>query len=115
MNKDATISAVGECLETGLLEYVYVRVAGALIKADGEELTISGGEGAQFSAKRGAMLEEPSIITVDIETGKKTIAASSFSDLLGKEVSINCYLDKDSVWRATDVFSKTVINKKADA
>lgn len=114
MDKEVVISAVQKCLEGGLVDHVNIRVTGTLLKVDEGELTISGKDDALFSIK-GGNLKEPNIVVVDLETASKTMIPSTFADILGKEVSVNCYLDKNSEWQVTDVFSKTIINKKVDA
>lgn len=114
MDKEAVISVVQKCLEGGLVEHINIRVTGTLLKVDEGELTISGKDDVLFSIK-GGDLKEPSIVVVDLEAETKTMIPSTFADILGKEVSVNCYLDRNSEWQVIDVFSKTVVNKKVNA
>lgn len=110
MDKDILIPAIKECLDTGLVEYVYVRLSGRLTAAS-EILVLSGPDDISFSVKRGPMLGNPDIIAVDPATGEKKVSTADFADMIGKDVSVNCYLDRNNEWRAMDVSSKMIISK----
>lgn len=111
MTKDI-LSKVRQIFQTDMVDYVYVRISGRLSSMD-SSIVLTGSDGKNFSVKRGPMLEKPDLVTIDSEIGGKRTEKVEFADLLGKEVTVNCYLDKNGEWKAMDMSAKVVINKEA--